>query len=72
MSCPLKPGLQCSDPDHYKTSTPCPGCTARTCKQLAPSYGGGVSPLTVYLDYEPEEIRVSPLHLTANSMGVVL
>lgn len=70
MSCPLKPGVRCSDPDRYKTSTPCPGCTERTRRRLAPSYGVGLAPPTVRLAYEPEELRVSIMHVSANSTGV--
>lgn len=68
--CPLKAGLQCSDPDRYKASTPCPGCTAETRRCLAPSYGVELAPVTLHLAYEPEEIRLSTLHVSANSTGV--
>ncbi len=70
--CPLKAGLQCSDPDRFKASTPCPGCTAKTRRCLVPTYGGSLAPVTLYLAYEPEEIRLSTSYVTANSTEVVL
>lgn len=70
--CPLKAGLQCSDPDRYKASTPCPGCPQNTSRKLGPSYGVELPPVTLHLAYEPEEIRLSTLHVSANSTGVVL
>lgn len=67
--CPRKPGVQCSDPDRFKGSTPCPGCGRRTPPKLGPRKGEMLGGLTSTLAKKMLGGDVRSLPLISNFRG---